>query len=467
MKSFDFLILGAGASAFAAAIKANDLGAKTAMVRGPLPLGGTCVNVGCVPSKSLVRAAELIHLARTNPRPGVELSVSRFDFGEVIRSERQLVEALRHKKYELVMRRLRASTVFDGVAEFLDGHRVSIGAEELRAEHILIATGSTAMPPPAFGLVEAGFLTHITALASKYLPKSLLVLGGGPVGLEFAQIYARFGVKVTLAVRGRRLFSHTEPELSHRLEEIFEEEGITVLKETEAIRVDRQGNLKVVTLRGPAAEQDVEVEEILVATGKTPNTEHLKLDRAGVKVDGRGAIVTSPTYQTSLPHIYAAGDVTNLPRRLETTAGREGSFAAENALQGTTKTIDYRTVPWTVFTDPQLAGVGLLDSEVSRHGLSCTCNTISFEHVAKAHILGDTRGMSKMVMDRKTNRIVGIHVLAQNAGDLISQAELILKNQMTVEQVLETLPVFPTLSESLKLNAMSLVTDVSKLSCCV
>ena len=467
MDRFDFLILGAGASAFAAAIKANELDAKTAMVKGPLPLGGTCINVGCVPSKSLVRAAELVHLARTNPQPGVELSLSRFDFFEVIRGERQLVEALRRQKYELVMEQAANVTVLEGTAEFLDQHRVRVGAEDIRAERILIATGSAAVPPPVPGLAEAGFLTHITALSSEHLPKSMLVIGGGPVGLEFAQIYARFGAKVTLAVKARRLFVRTEPELSQQLERIFVEEGITVFKETEVVSVERRGNLKVVTLRGRAGEQKVEVEEILVATGKTPNTESLKVDQAGVKVDARHAIVTSPTYQTSASHIFAAGDVTNLPNRLETTAGREGSFAAENALRGTSKAIDYQTVPWTVFTDPQLAGVGLRDAETSQHGLSCTCNTLEFDHLAKAHILGDTRGISKMVADRKTGRIVGVHVLAANAGDIIGMAELILRNRMTVEQVLETLPVFPTLSEGVRLNALSLVTDVSKLSCCV
>src|SRR5439155_8385520 len=168
-------------------------------------------------------------------------------------------------------------------------------------------------------------------------------------------------------------------------------------------------------------------------------------DKAGMILDSRLAVVTSPTYRTSAPHIYATGDVTNLPNRLETTAGREGSFAAENALMGTTKSVDYQSIPWTVFTDPQLAGVGLLDAETSKHGLSCTCNTIGFEHVAKAHILGDTRGLSKMVADRKNGRIVGVHVLASNAGDIISSAELILKNRMTVEQVLDTFSVFPTL----------------------
>jgi mercuric reductase len=467
MQRIDFLILGAGAAAFAAAIKASELGARTAMVKGPLPLGGTCVNVGCVPSKSLVRAAELVHLARTNPGPGVRLSPAQVDFAEVIRSELRLVDAMRHRKYELVMEQTHGVTIVDGEAQFLDAHRVRVGDREFHAGRILISTGSTAVPPPVPGLIEAGFLTHVTALSSEHLPKSLLVLGGGPVGLELAQVYARFGTNVTLAVKDRHLFTRTEPEFSRLLEEIFVAEGITVLKEAKAIRAERRGDLKAVTLRGPSGEFGVEVEEILVATGKRPNSGTLKLERAGVDVDGRSAILTSPTYQTTVPHIFAAGDVTNLSNRLETTAGREGSFAAENALHGTSHSIDYLTVPWAVFTDPQLAGVGLLDAEVSRHGLSCTCNTIRFEHVAKAHILGDTRGMSKMVADRETGHIVGVHVLAQGAGDIIGTAEVILKNRMTVKQLLETLPVFPTLSECLRINALSLVTDVSKLSCCV
>ncbi len=467
MDRFDLVILGAGASAFAAAIKANELGARTAMVRGPLPIGGTCVNVGCVPSKSLVRAAELIHLARTNPARGVRLSLAGLDFAEVIRAERELVGALRQKKYEAVVSDLPNVTVLEGTAAFTGSREIRVESRHLSAERFLIATGSTALPPAIPGLAEAGFLTHITALANERLPKSLLVLGDGPVGLEFAQIYARFGAKVTLVARHRRMFAHTEPELSRRLEDIFQSEGITVLKNATATKVTPGRGGQAVTISDETNEHVVTVEEILVASGKTPNTRDLDLGKAGVRTDDRGAVIASPSLQTSAPHIFAAGDVTNLPRRLETTAGREGTFAAENALRGTAHTIDYETVPWTVFTDPQLAGVGLLDSEVGEHGLSCTCNTVGFEHVAKAHILGDTRGIIKMVMDRKTERIVGIHMLAPNAGDIIGQAELILKNRMTVGAVLETLPVFPTLSESLRIGALSLVTDVSKLSCCV
>lgn len=467
MPTFDLIILGAGASAFAAAIKADALGARTAMVRGPLLIGGTCVNVGCVPSKTLIRAAELVHLGRAGALPGLKLSLAAFEFGEVVRHEQALVEKLRQKKYELVLEGLPRVSMLEGMAEFADDHRVRVRSKELTGERILIATGSTALPPEIPGLSAAGFLTHMTALSTERLPDSLLVLGGGSLGLEFAQLFARFGSRITLATKDERLFPRTEPELSRRLEEVFVSEGITVLKGAIATKVAQRGSRKAVTLTQGGVERVVEVEEILIATGKVPNTDALRLQRAGVTTDARKAVVTNAAYQTSVPHIYAAGDVTNLPLRLETTAGKEGSLAAENALRGTTKTIDYRTVPWTVFTDPQLAGVGLLDADVGRHGLSCTCSTVSFEQVAKAHILGDTRGLIKMVMDQKTRRIVGIHLLAANAGDLIGQGELILKNNMTVDAILETLPVFPTLSESLKIAALSLVTDITKLSCCI
>ncbi len=467
MDTFDFLILGGGASAFAAAIKADELGARTVMVQGPLPIGGTCVNVGCVPSKALVHAAAVVHQARRNATPGVRLRLGSIDFPAVIRAEQELVRKLRGKKYETVLEALPHITRLEGTARFVDPHTIEVGKQSVWAERVLIAAGSTARPPAIPGLAEAGFLTHISALSLDRLPMSLAVLGGGPVGLEFAQIFARFGSQVTLIVKDRRLFARTEPELSQALEEVFREEGITVLRNSRVEGIEAREGLKVLNVEGGSGRSKVKVEEILVATGKTPNTKDLDLTRAGAEVDGRGAVVVSPMLQTTVPHIFAAGDVASLPKRLEPTAGREGTLAAENALNGATHTLDYQTVPWAVFTDPQLAGVGLLDAEVGSHGLSCTCNTVSFEQVAKAHILGDTRGLIKMVMDQTSRRIVGVHLLAENAGDIIGQAEFVLKHGLTVDDILATLPVFPTLSESLRIGALSLVTDISKLSCCV
>lgn len=467
MERFDFIILGAGAAAFAGAIKANELGAKTAMIRGPLPVGGTCVNVGCVPSKDLINAAKVAFEARHRKTPGVHVSLQAIDFPEIVRAERHLVAALRRQKYEKVLAQLPHVTLIEGEARFTNEKEVVAGKRTLTAPRFLIATGSTVHSPPIEGLAEVGYLTHVSALTSDRLPESLVVIGGGPLGLEFAQLYARFGSKVTLLVKDEQLFPRSEPELSRALEAIFTEEGIIVEKGVRVTKVEQRGTRKVLTVSGRQAESYVEVEEILLATGKTPNTKGLGLESVDVALDERGRIIVSPTLKASVPSIFAAGDVTNLPLRLEPTAGREGSLAAENALRGTKRSIDYRTVPWTVFTDPQLAGVGLLDAEVSTYGLSCTCNTVSFSEVAKAHILGDTRGIIKTVMDRKTRQVVGVHLLAENAGDLIGQAELILKNKMTVDEILETLPVFPTLSESIKIGALSLVMDISKLSCCV
>ncbi len=467
MGEFDFLILGCGASAFAAAIKADELGARTVMVQGPLPIGGTCVNVGCVTSKALVHAAAVIHQARRNATPGVRLRLESIDFPAVIRAEQELVRKLRGKKYETVLEALPHVTLLEGAARFVDPHTVEVGKRRVGAERVLIAAGSIARPPAIPGLAEAGSLTHISALSLERLPTSLAVLGGGPVGLEFAQIFARFGSQVTLIVKDRRLFARTEPELSQALEAVFHDEGITILKNSRVERVEVRKGLKVLKVEGESGRGEVAVAEIIVATGKAPNTKDLDLHQTGVEVDGHGAVVVSTTLQTTVPHIFAAGDVVSLPKRLEPTAGREGTLAAENALNGATHALDYQSVPWAVFTDPQLAGVGLLDAEVGEHGLSCTCNTVSFDQVAKAHILGETRGLIKMVMDRKSRRIVGVHLLAESAGDLIGQAELVLKHRLTVDDLLATLPVLPTLSESLRIGALSLVTDISKLSCCV
>ncbi|MCH7492952.1 mercury(II) reductase [Patescibacteria group bacterium] len=467
MKKFDFIIIGGGAAAFAAAIKANELGATTAMIQGPLPLGGTCVNVGCVPSKSLVHAAELVHATKKIHPGGIKLSLESFDFAKVIKDELDLVAALRKQKYEEVLSNLPQVTLIEGIAKFVNPNEIKVGKDILSAKKFLIATGTTALAPKIPGLAKAGYLTHVPAISRQILPKSLLVLGSGAVGLEFSQIFARFGSAVTLVARGESLYKNTEPELNKALEQVFADEKIKVLKNTVAVKVEVKNKLKVVTLKTGDQERTISVEDILVATGKTPNTSTLGLDNIGVELDKKGAVVASPTFQTSADHIYVAGDVSSLPMRLETTAGKEGSLSAQNALQGTKHTIDYLSVPWTVFTAPQLAGVGLLDEDTSKHGLSCTCNTVSFKHLAKAQILGDTRGVIKMVMDRQSRRIVGVHILADNAGDIIGQAALVIKNKMTVDEVLETMPVFPTLSESIKIGAISLVTDISKVSCCI
>ncbi|MBI2593561.1 mercury(II) reductase [Candidatus Daviesbacteria bacterium] len=474
---YDLIIIGGGAGAFAAAIKANALGAKTLMVNQGLPLGGTCVNVGCVPSKTLLWAGEVMHLAKNHKIPGIDIEVKNFDFATVVQHELDLVAKLRDEKYGKVLSQLENVTHVEGKAAFLSQNEIGVnspsfakaseGKQKYQAKKFIIAAGSTTTVPPIEEIKEVGFLTHIEALKLKQQPKELIVLGAGPVGLEFAQMYSRFGTKVTVLQRNVSIFPPAEKELTDRLLQILTEEGITIKTGVQVKSSRKEGDKKVVTYLDQGKQEQIIADEILLAGGKTPNTQNLDLDKAGVEVDGKKAIKVNPNFQTSKPHIYAVGDITNGPLRLEPTAGREGTLAAENALNNTRNSIDYNTVPWTVFTDPQLAGVGFTEDEQMKKFGTCMCKTVSFKDVPKALIINRTEGLIKMAIHPETKQITGVHILAPNAGELIAEAMVLIKNKNTIDDVINSLPMFPTLSESIKIAALSFTNDITKLSCCI
>lgn len=467
--TFDLVIIGGGAGAFAAAIYANQLGAKTLMVNYGLPLGGTCVNVGCVPSKTLLWAGEVMHLAKNHNIPGIDIEVKNFDFAKTVQHEIDLVDKLRDKKYQKVLSQLENVTHLEERAGFVSPNEIEVDGQKYTAKKFIIAAGSTATVPPIENIKEVGYITHIEALKLKQQPKELIVIGAGPLGLEFAQMYARFGTKVIILQRNVSIFPPAERELTDRLAEILTKEGITIKINVQIKSAGKDGDRKVLVYKEAdlSTETLVKADEILLAAGKTPNTKGLGLDKAGVEIDEKQAIKVGSSFQTSQPHIYAVGDVTNAPLRLETTAGREGTLTAENALNNAKNSIDYNLVPWTIFTDPQLASVGLTEEqEVKRIG-SCLCRTVSFTDVPKAHITGRTEGLIKMVIHPETKVILGVHILAPHAGDLIAQTMVLVKNKNTIKDVIDSLPMFPTLSESIKIVALSFTTDISKLSCCV
>lgn len=467
MKKFDLIIIGGGAGAFAAAIKANELKAKTALINSGLPLGGTCVNVGCVPSKALLWAGEIMHNAEHHGVPGIELERKQFNFKTVVKDELALVEKLRTEKYERVLKNLEHVTFMEDKAKFTSSETVEVNGEELSAEKFIIATGSTATAPPIEGIKETGYITHIEALKLDKQPRELIVIGAGAVGLEFAQMYARFGTKVTLLQRGPVIFPPGEKELTDHLAKLLTKEGVSVMTNAEVSKAAKEDDKKVVhyTVNGNA--HSVVADEILLATGKTPNTDKLGLDKAGVTVNDRKAVQVSSTFKTSQVNISAVGDVTDLSLRLETTAGREGSLAAENVLSGARKSIEYNTVPYTVFTDPQYASVGFTEDQQMKELGTCACRTVSFADIPKAILTHRTEGMIKMSIHPETKVIMGVHILAPHAGDLIAQAMVLIQNKNTIDDVTNSMPVFPTLSEAIKIVAMSFTKDISKLSCCI
>ena len=464
---YDLIILGGGAAAFAAAIKANELKAKTAMINSELPAGGTCVNVGCVPSKLLLHTGEVLHMAKNHGVPGIELEVKSFDFNKVIEDELNIVEGFRKEKYEKVLANLEHVTYIEGKAFFSGEKEIEVNGEKLTAEKFIIATGSTANVPPIDGIKEVGYVTHIEALKLKKQPRELAIVGAGPVGLEFAQIYARFGTKVTILQRRERIFPHGEAELINKLATILEDEGITIKTSVTVKSARSENNKNVLSYTVNGKPEEITVDEILLAAGKTPNTQDLNLDKPGVVVTDRKAVVVNESFETNVPHIYAAGDVTNAPLRLETTAGHEGTLIIENILDGKNSSIDYGSVPYAIFTDPGYASVGLTeDAQMKRDGV-CACRTVPFEVIPKAGITRRTEGLIKMGIHPKTKVILGVHILAPNAADLIAQAMVLIKNKNTIDDVLDSEPVFPTMSEAIKYVALSFTKDLSQLSCCI
>ena len=467
MQKFDLIIIGGGAGAFAAAIRANELQAKTAIINAGLPLGGTCVNVGCVPSKTLLYAGEILHHAKHHGVPGVELEVKKFDFQKVVQDELSLVEKLRQEKYEKVLKSLKYVTAIEGKAKFVSKNEIEVNGEKLSAGKFIIAAGSTANVPEIEGIKEVGFVSHIEALRLEHQPKELVVIGAGPLGLEFAQMFSRFGTKVTVLQLGDSIFPHSEKTLTDRLAEVLSKEGITIKTNVEVKSARKENSKKIISYLVNGKLEEVSGDEILLAAGKTPNTQGLGLDVVGVEVSKQQAVVVNQYFQTSNKNVFAVGDVTNAPVRLETTAGREGTLAAENALKGMQLFIDYNTVPYAIFTDPQLAGVGFTEDEQMKQMGVCACRTVSFADVPKAIIMHRTEGMIKMAIHPQTKQILGVHILAPNASELIAEAMMLVKNKNTIDDVVNSLPMFPTLSEAIKIVALSFTKDISKLSCCI
>jgi mercuric reductase len=463
--NYDLIIIGGGAAAFSAAIKANLYGVKTAMVERGV-LGGTCVNVGCVPSKNLLAAGEHLHSSRNPAYLSIKPCNAAFDFTQAIQEKDKLVSNLRKQKYHDVLESLEHVRLIEGSAAFVSKNRIKVDGKVLSGKKFIIATGSSASVPKFRGIENVDYLTNIEALSLEEKPSSMIVVGGRALGLEFAQMYSRFGTKVTLLQRSDRIIPEHEPEVSAGLHRYLAEEGIEIATGVGVKEVWQKNGSKFV--RAPVGDKDrvFEAEQLLMATGRKPNTADLHLEKAGVKVRQDGAIIVNSEMHTTAPHIWAGGDVVGEPM-LETLAAKQGATAAENALTGRHKKIDLLSVPSAIFTSPQVASVGVTEKQMMQKYGYCSCRTLGVDKVPKALTVNDTRGLIKMVVDpKKKNRVLGVHILSSMAADMIHEAVLAVKHKLTVDDIIDTVHVFPTMSEAIKLVATSFKQDVNKLSCC-
>jgi mercuric reductase len=460
---YDFLILGSGGAAFSAAIEAIAEGAKVAMVeRGTI--GGTCVNIGCVPSKTLLRAGEIRRLALRNPFDGLRTSAGPVDLQRLVEQKDELVRRLRDQKYIRLIEEY-GFDLFRGEARFVDGMTVEVNGRKVTAKRFLIATGASPAIPDIPGLKEVNYLTSTTALELKKVPRRLAVIGAGYIALELGQFFHHLGAEVTLMQRSPRILKTYDPEISEVAAQALTEQGMRLITSVAFERVEEKDGIKSVHLKVQGEKRVVEAEEILVAAGRTPNTAALHLDAAGVRVGDRGEIVVDEYLQTSNPRIYAAGDVTMSPQFVY-VAAYEGALAAKNALGVSKQKIDLSTVPGVTFTNPAIATVGLTEKQARDQGIDVQISVLPLEAVPRALVNHETHGIIKLVADKATRKIRGVHVVAENAGEVIYAATLAVKHGLTVDDLKESLAPYLTMAEGLKLAALTFDKDVSKLSCC-
>lgn len=460
----DLLVLGGGSAGFAAALKAAELGASVAIVeRGAL--GGTCVNVGCVPSKTLIRAAEAKHHAEHPAFDGVRTRVESFDFGTVIAKKAELVSGLQRAKYWDVLAAYPSVRLIHGAARFRADGTIEVDGEPVRARKVVIATGASPAAPPIPGLDRAPALTSTTLMELTSQPASLVAIGGGAIGVELAQAFARFGTKVTILEALPRLVAAEDEDLSTELEASLTAEGIEVRTGVTIREVTGAPGRYRVLIEDAEGRRAVEAEQLLVATGRRPNTSGLGLVEAGIELGKKGEVLVDEQLRTSRPGVYAAGDVIGDPAFVY-VAAYAGSLAAENALGDGGRDYDLSVVPRVTFTDPALASVGLTESAARAAGHDVIVSRLPMKHVPRAIAARDTRGLVKLVADGKTRRLVGAHILAPEAGDIVQQAVMAIRFGVGIDDLASMMHPYLTNAEAIKLAAQAFDRDVAKLSCC-
>jgi mercuric reductase len=469
---YDLAITGSGGAAFAAAITARDAGASVVMIeRGTI--GGTCVNTGCVPSKALLAAAAARHGAGDQRFPGIATQADPVDMAALAGGKDELVAAMRTGKYvnlaadygwEIIPGTARFAG--DADAPVLQVRRGDGGTATVEAGQYLVATGSAPWIPPITGLEQAGYLTSATAMELTDLPESMLVIGGNAVGLELAQLFARLGVRVTVAEALDRLAPFDEPEISAAIEDVLNEEGIAILTAATVTSVRGDATARSVTIKTVGApERELAYRQILVAAGRRPVTAGLNLDAIGVKTGAQGEIITDEYQRTANSRIWAAGDVTGGPQFVYTAAA-QGSAAAANALQNAGRAVDYTALPRVTFTSPAIASAGLTEAELTGQGVACDCRVLPLSAVPRALVARDTRGVVKLVAEAGTGRVRGVHAVADGAGEMITAASYAIRARMTVTDLAGAWAPYLTMSEGLRLAAQAFSRDVSRLSCC-
>ncbi len=456
-------IIGAGSAAFACALRLAEEGARVTIIESGT-IGGTCVNVGCVPSKIMIRGAQLAQHARSQPFEGLRIAAPEVDRARLVAQQQRRVEELRSAKYEALIDGEPTIERMHGRARFLDAGNLEVvlaGGRTTRvaANRFLIATGARPAIPDIAGLAGTPYWTSTEALAEKNLPAHLIVLGSSIVALELGQAFLRLGARVTLLARGT-LLTREDPSIGDTLTGVFRGEGMRVIERAEVRTIAHaNGRFRVSTREG-----EIEGDRLLVATGRAANTEELGLDAAGVATDARGAIKVDRQLRTSAENIYAAGDCTDRPQFVYVAAAA-GTRAAENMLGGAAS-LDLSAMPAVIFTDPQVATVGLDEAAARMQNISVESRTLALDDVPRALANFDTRGFVKLVAEAGSGKLLGAQIVAHDGGEIVQIAALAIRHRMRVQDLGSELFPYLTMAEAIKLCAQIFTRDVKKLSCC-
>jgi len=463
-------IIGSGSAAFAAAIKAADNGARVTIIEADKVIGGCCVNVGCVPSKIMIRSAHLAQHQRKNPFFGLENHQPVINRKLLVQQQQSRVDELRLAKYENILQNNSALTLLKGFAKFKNNKTLIItksdGSKlELTADRILIATGSKAYIPPIEGIEKVPYWTSTEALFAEILPKHLVVVGSSVVAVEIAQAYQRLGSQVTLLARHSLLYGE-DPALGETLQQVFESEGMTVLTNTQAQSVSFSNNQFEILLNSLTLNNrnKLECDQLLIATGRSANTSRLNLNGPGVAVNEQGVIIVDAKLKTNVDTIYAAGDCSSMPQFVYVAAAA-GTRAAIN-ITGGDASLDLSTMPAVIFTDPQVATVGLTEDQAQAKGINTISRHLDLENVPRSLANFETQGFVKLVVNSDNQQIIGAQILAAEGGEMIQTAALAITNKMSVDALASQFFPYLTMVEGIKLCAQTFAKDVSQLSCC-
>lgn len=451
------IVIGAGSAGLVASVIAAAVKARVTLIESER-MGGDCLYTGCVPSKALLRVAKQIHQARSSTRLGIRSIAIEFDFADVMRRVQDVIAAIAPHDSSERFEQLGVECIH-GHARVVSPYEVEVAGRRLGTRSIILATGARPLIPDLPGLDAVDYLTSDTLWGLEHLPQRLLVLGGGPIGCELAQAFARFGSTVILVEMAERLLPREDPTIGELLQQVFEEEGIVVHLRTRAVAVERDATGQRLQVESVADDHGnpsaIEFDDIVIALGRTPNVEGYGLEALGIDLSPRGTIEVNDYLQTCLPNVFACGDVAG-PYQFTHTAAHQAWYAAVNALFGSgfkRFAVDYRVIPWCTFTDPEVARVGLNEQEAQARGLACEVTTLEMAEVDRAIADGTTRGMVRVLTPPGSDRILGATIVGEHAGDVIAEFVLAMKHNLGLGKVLQTIHIYPTLVDANKLAA--------------